>query len=258
MIFVQGSLFLLLNLKIVANQGNIAVDIGNSDIKSGKFLGDQLLEKKHWKNLKDLKDHYSTGNFQWIFSSVGNNDPEINTLFEGYSFIILSQATKVPLHLNYRTPETLGMDRLSAAVGAFAISPEKNILIIDAGTCVTYDVVDAKGVFQGGAIAPGFKMRMKAMGHFTRQLPDISEEWEKIPLEAMGKTTKECLLTGTYGGMIHEMNGFMARYRKDYSDLIVMLTGGDARYFESRLKGHIFADSNLVLTGLNRILTYNT
>lgn len=217
-----------------------------------------VLEEKHWwNNLQDLKTHYPPGLHSYIFSSVGNNLEEITSTFTGADITILTRTTPLPLAIDYATPETLGMDRLAAAAGACYLHPGKNILVIDAGSCITYDLVDCTGTFRGGIIAPGLKMRMRSMAHFTRQLPDISGDWEKLTIGLVGKSTKDCLANGAYEGQLHEIEGFISRFRKEYTDLVVMLTGGDADHFESRLKEPIFADSNLVLTGLNRILNYN-
>lgn len=240
----------------MVNRKNIVVDIGNSRIKSGEFEQDKLIEVKNWANLAQLKSAYtSSKGSNWIFSIVGEHREEIAGQFPGYP--ILTYQTPLPVSLDYKTPETLGMDRVAAAVGARELHPGRNILVIDAGSCITYDIMDAKGVFQGGVIAPGLQMRMKAMHHFTRQLPDISPEWESLPQNLLGKSTRECLLNGAYLAAIYEIESFIAAYKKEFDNLVVMLTGGDTPYFESKLKAPIFANFELVLIGLNRILRHN-
>lgn len=241
----------------MAKEGNIIVDVGNSSIKTAKFVGANLVERNIRYTLQEVLDTYSSGNYDWIFSSVGSSIEEILALFGEFDPLLLKKETPLPISIDYDTPETLGMDRLAAAVGGHFLYPEKNVLIIDAGTCITYDIVTAKGVFLGGVISPGLKMRMSAMNHYTHQLPDISEEWEQVISRTPGKSTKECLLNGSVTAIIHEMNGFLTSFNKEYADLVVVLTGGDGPYFESNLKAPIFADLNLVLTGLNRILNYN-
>lgn len=236
---------------------NVAVDIGNSRIKSALFEG---LEKKSSFSCdrpEDLINHYGASNHQWIFGSVQGNNANVRSIFNGEQALYLSHTTPLPISLNYDTPETLGVDRIAAAVGAAIHHPDQNVLVIDCGTCITYDFIDNTGVYQGGAIAPGLKMRTKAMSQFTRQLPDISEEMSQIMLKNLGKSTRECLLAGSLSAIVHEMNGFIDHFLKEYGDLVVMMTGGDTNYFESKLKAPIFADFDLVLTGLNRILIKN-
>lgn len=240
----------------MANQGNIAVDIGNSFIKSAKFVDDELTDKQVWNDLTELKGHYADAEYRWIFSSVNNKDEEIQQLFATVDYLILTPQTPIPLQVDYATPQTLGMDRLAAAVGAAHLYPEKPVLIIDAGSCIKYDLVNA-GVFLGGTIAPGLKMRMKAMHYYTKRLPDISDEWQKLTINSPGKSTKECLVNGAFVGMLHEISGFIKQYLKEYEDLAVILSGGDAIHFESKIKPPIFANLNLVLIGLNRILNHN-
>ncbi|MEQ8470126.1 MAG: type III pantothenate kinase [Marinoscillum sp.] len=236
---------------------NVVVDIGNSKIKSALFEGDELKSKIQTYRLQDLLDHYGFGSHQWIFSSVNNSNQEITEIFNQESHLILSRETPLPIVLNYDTPETLGVDRVAAAVGGSYNYPEKNVLIIDAGTCITYDVVSKVGAFEGGVIAPGLQMRMKSMNHYTKRLPDISEDWSQIMLKNLGKSTRECLLAGSFAAIVHEMNGFIDQFKKEYPELVVILTGGDANYFESKVKAPIFADFDLVLRGLNRILNHN-
>jgi len=236
---------------------NIAVDIGNSRIKSGEFDGDQLVKVEYWDSLIQLHALKQKHIKQWTFCSVRGNQYEIEQVFHEENYLFLDHKTPVPIQLDYKTPETLGMDRVAALVGAQTLFPEKNLLVIDAGTCNTYDLLNASGVFLGGVIAPGFKMRMKAMSHYTKGLPDISMEWEDIMGGILGQTTRECLKSGSFHSTVMEMEGFIDHFSKEFKDLTILLTGGDATYFESKLKGPIFAGSNLVLRGLNRIMHFN-
>lgn len=216
------------------------------------------MEKKVWSKLEEALDYHGGGTEnRWIFSSVKDRKEQIAAIFQDVDLLVLDRSTPVPLVLDYDTPETLGMDRLAAAVGAYHLYPNETILVIDAGSCITYDIVEA-GAYKGGVIAPGLKMRMRAMNHFTSRLPDISIEWQDIPLRSPGKSTKECMVNGAYIGMVHEIDGYVEQYMKEYPGLAVILTGGDAIHFESKLKAPIFANLNLVLIGLNRILNHNT
>lgn len=236
---------------------NIAVDIGNTRIKSGEFDGNQLVKVEQWDSLIQLHAIKKEETEKWIFCSVRGNQYEIDQVFQDEHYLYLNHKTPIPIRLDYKTPETLGMDRVAALVGAQSLFPEKNLLVIDVGTCNTYDVLSSAGVFKGGVIAPGFRMRMRSMSHYTKGLPDITAEWEDIGGELLGQSTRECLKSGSYYASIMEIEGFIDHFSKELQDLTILLTGGDATYFESKLKGPIFAGSNLVLRGLNRIMHFN-
>lgn len=236
---------------------NVVVDIGNSKIKTAVFNVDALVSRYTASSLEEVKAHYADRQHAWIFSSVAKPEEEIRQVFQGEEVLVLSRNTPLPVEVNYDTPETLGLDRIAAAAGAQYFYPDQDVLVIDLGTCITYDIIDRAGIFQGGVIAPGLKMRMRAMSHFTHRLPDISQEWRDIVLQDIGKSTRQCMVNGTYTALIHEMNGFIEVFTKEYGNLTVMMTGGDAVYFESNLKAPIFANFDLVLIGLNRILKYN-
>lgn len=235
---------------------NIAVDIGNSRIKSGEFIGETLEQVEYWDSLIQLHQSKKVHAPSWSFCSVRGNSHEIEQVFGQEKLFILDHRTPLPIRMEYKTPETLGMDRVAALVGAQSLFPQKNLLVIDVGTCNTYDILSDQGVFIGGVIAPGFKMRMKAMNHFTKGLPDISEEWETIENGALGQTTIECIKSGSFDATIMEIEGFIDHFNKELDDLTILLTGGDAPFFESKIKGTIFARSNLVLRGLNRIMHF--
>ena len=176
--------------------------------------------------------------------------------FQNYDVKVLSHQTPLPITLDYNTPETLGSDRIAAAVGANEFFPEKNNLVIDLGTCMTIDLIDSSGVFRGGIISPGIVMRMRSMAHYTGQLPDISAEWHTFDSSEIGKTTKECIFSGSFWGIVHEINSVLRTLEKDFTSLNMIITGGDAHFFESRLKAHIFAGSKIVQKGLYRIWKY--
>ena len=150
--------------------------------------------------------------------------------------------------------ETLGKDRLAAAVGANYLQPGKDLLVIDAGTAITYELIDASGSYLGGNISPGMTTRFRALNLFTEKLPLVVEQ-EYIPL--VGTDTETAIQAGVVNGIVCEMDGYIEMLRLKYPNLLVFLTGGHSFYFERRLKNSIFADINLVLTGLNRILEYN-
>ena len=165
--------------------------------------------------------------------------------------VILDENTPLPIKNLYETPATLGKDRLAAAVGARAIFPGKNVLSIDAGTCITYDFLTKDGEYLGGSISPGIRMRFRAMHAFTGRLPLVEpEDFTGL----IGKTTAESLLSGVINGVCEEIKGLIARYNEQYEDLTAVITGGDHEYLHNKLKINIFAVPDLVLPGLNEIL----
>jgi len=166
----------------------------------------------------------------------------------------LDTSTLLPITLNYKTLETLGKDRIALAVAAAQLYPHKNVLIIDAGTCITYDFIDKHKEYQGGSISPGIQMRFKALNTFTDKLPLINPTDN---VELLGKSTSESISSGVMNGVYSEIDGIIDKYKINFPDIEVILTGGDIIYFDKKLKNNIFANSNLVLKGLNMILDYN-
>lgn len=166
----------------------------------------------------------------------------------------MSTQLKLPVNVRYRTPETLGKDRLAAVSGAVRLYPGRPLLIIGIGTCITYDYVQSNTVYPGGSISPGLDMRLKAMHQFTASLPRVA-----IDLKApwVGKTTAGALQSGALWGMRMELDGIIAKYRSDNKGLRIVLSGGGAEYYKNKLKKPIFAHPNLVLLGLKEILLLN-
>lgn len=170
-------------------------------------------------------------------------------------FLRFGPQVPVPLRNDYATPETLGCDRLAAAVGATVLFPQSDVLIVDFGTAVTYDLVTADGAFAGGAIAPGMGLRFRVLHEHTARLPLLAPGQEEPAL--VGRSTREAICGGVVNGIVLETEGYVARLCACYPDLKVIFTGGDAEYFEKRFKIAIFANYDLVSCGLNRILEYN-
>jgi type III pantothenate kinase len=166
-------------------------------------------------------------------------------------FVSFTQHTPIPLKVSYKTPETLGLDRLAAAVGAWTFQPDKTLLIIDMGTAITYDLVSNEGVYLGGNIAPGLSMRLKSLHVYTGKLPLIQPDKR---FEPFGTDTTSAIRAGVMQGIVYEVCGYVQTHRQTYHDLFAFLTGGDLIYFDENLKSGIFVDDNLVLTGLNAIL----
>ena len=235
---------------------NIVVDSGNTFAKIGWFSGDNLIRYQTMLNFSDLIQLIKSELPDRImYSSVSRTTAEfLEALGEDIPVLNLSGETSVPIRKNYETPQTLGADRVAAAAGANWIFPADDVLVIDMGTCITYDLIDREGTFQGGLISPGVRMRFNALHTFTNRLPLFDPE--KDP-EFIGKSTRQAIESGVMNGMLAEIEGIIERYRHTMPDLRVVICGGDITFFESSLKPPIFAVPELVLIGLNRILTYN-
>lgn len=234
---------------------NLVVDIGNTSAKVGIFRKEELLEEKVFVDEKALEVFLQSVQADAILLSSVRMQPEL--LLEKITQIpiryLLTHTLPLPIVNAYATPETLGMDRLAAVCGARSLFRDQHSLVIDCGTCITYDFIDASSVYQGGAISPGLSMRLRAMHAFTAKLPLV--EVQDVPLIA--NSTVTCLQSGALNGMRAEIEGTIERYQQHYAELRVILCGGDTHFFENSLKGAIFAVQNLVLRGLNSILLHN-
>ncbi len=237
---------------------NLTIDIGNTRIKYAVFEGDELLfvhqtDKLTGSIMAGLTEKFSINHV--IIADVAEISPDIIEYFEKKSkLLILDEQTPLPFKNLYATPQTLGKDRIAAIAGAYAMYPEQNILVLDAGTAITYEFINAQGEYLGGGISPGVRLRFKALNTYTGRLPLIEPD---MPDFLIGTSTKDAILSGVMNGMLSEMQGFIEKYNAGYPELKVILTGGDAFYFEPYLKNRIFAVPNLVLTGLNKILLHN-
>ena len=245
------------NLKV---KTALSIDIGNTRTKFGLFDQRGIVEVKIFKN-EDLSESMHLLNklsFDGVIISSVNSavEKELEILLTAYNVIRLSHKTPLPIKIDYKTPETLGRDRIAGVIGAMSQFKLKDILVIDAGTCVTYDFLTHKKVYLGGAISPGVQLRLRAMNNFTSKLPLLYWEGECKP-NCIGNTTISSMLSGAINGLIEEIKGFIVSYEKQYPNLKIVITGGDANFFEKELKNGIFADPNLVLKGLNEILLYN-
>lgn len=234
----------------------VIVDSGNSSTKVGVFQNDELVALQVFKSNDDLETFLkATAADALIISSVSIHVERLQSYTTHIPrVVVLNSETPVPVKNEYATPATLGVDRIAAVCGARIEFPDQNCLVIDAGTCVTYEILTASGIYLGGAITPGLAMRLKAMHTFTARLPEV--EVNPQPL-IIGNSTQTCLQTGALIGLAAEMEGMIARYSEIFPDLKVILCGGDTPLFENRLKGTIFAVPELVLSGLNSILNYN-
>jgi type III pantothenate kinase len=225
------------------------------DIKTGIISAGQLHDVKRFDEITEVIHFLIDSRVKRIIvSSVTLHSDELKSLFKPFdNALIFNSATPIPIQNNYQSPQTLGLDRLAAAVGASHRFPNRDILIIDMGTAIKYDLVSSHGVFEGGMIGPGLHMRFKSLHTFTQRLPLIEEV--RIP-PLVGSDTVTCMQSGVVNGMIAEINGIIKQFSRS-SELKVILTGGDAAFFESQINYPTFAAPNLVLEGLYRILKHN-
>ncbi len=236
---------------------NLVIDIGNTLVKLAVFDGDKLIDSliEDQLNKKTLALLFEKHNIKKsIFSSVTEHHA-YETLLKKYNLLALTHSTPLPLAINYKTPETLGIDRIAAVIGAKTLFDASDLLVMDIGTCITYDFLNSKNEYLGGAIAPGFQMRFKALNHFTQKLPLVN--FNKEALKLIGDTTESSIISGVYNGMENEIKGTINSYQSQYETLKIVVTGGDRNLFDLEPKNRIFADEFLVLKGLNEILNYN-
>jgi type III pantothenate kinase len=247
-----------LSLHIILKM-NLVIDIGNTQGKAAVFQKDVLLEKVLFAKddlMKVLnKFHEEHTIKKGILSSVARLDEETHTAIRNnYDFIFLSSETNVPFENLYKTPKTLGVDRIALMSAAAVQFPMIPVLVIDAGTCITYDLLTEENKYFGGAISPGIDMRYKALHKFTANLPLLSKE-EEIP--KVGDTTKAAMHSGVLNGIVLEIEGIIAQQINKNKKLTVILTGGDTNFLSKKLKSTIFAQPNFLLEGLNSILIHN-
>lgn len=235
---------------------NLIIDIGNTRVKAAVFDGSVMLEKHPFREVNELKDFLDGRSFDHcIVSSVSIDTSAIlSWLPVNGNKIQLTSTLGFPIQIAYDTPTTLGVDRIAAACGAFQLFPNQDCLVIDMGTCITYDFLSAEGVYEGGSIAPGVKMRFAAMHHFTARLP-IVEPIMNPPLT--GKSTVTSMQSGVINGVLQEINGYISRYQSQHALLKTVACGGDIAFFENSVKPSIFVAPDLVLIGLNRILLHH-
>lgn len=239
---------------------NLVIDIGNTCTKLVAIDGDTPIEEKRIENNEPEKVDEFCQRFSFdsgIYSSVINISPEFKNILSSQTFEIIefkSGKTNVPIINKYETPESLGSDRLAAVVGANYLHPDKNIMIIDIGTCVTYDFVNDKGEYLGGNISPGPTMRLKALKEFTAKLPLVER---KGCTPDYGTSTETAIRSGVMNGIINEIEGYISKFSVKYPGLFIYLTGGIDINLHNPEKMRIFANKFIVPIGLNRILEYN-
>ncbi|WP_426431402.1 type III pantothenate kinase [Winogradskyella sp. HB-48] len=240
---------------------NLIVDVGNTFVKFAVFQNDELIHKvsfklsKFKKEFKKLKRDFPKLKTA-IISSVGRlSKKEIEIVKEELEVLELNHKIKLPFKNLYKTPKTLGVDRIALVSASVNQFPDNNVLIIDAGTCITYDFVNEKNEYLGGAISPGIRLRYHALHNLTANLPLLDKNQ---PESIIGNSTESSIHSGVVMGVVKEIDGVIDQYKAEHQDLTVILTGGDANFLSNQLKNSIFANSNFLLEGLNYILDFNS
>jgi type III pantothenate kinase len=237
----------------------LVVDIGNTRIKCAVYELDTLkavfvfTEKEAENNFKNILFSYPNVTDLIVSSVAKTLTFDLQTISNDLNIHFVSNLDTFPFENKYATPKTLGVDRMILAAGATLLYPKQNRLIIDAGTCVTYDFVDENDIYWGGAISPGFRLRYESLHQFTAKLPLLTLE---EPEGLVGSSTNQSIHSGVVNGLICEMDGFIERYKQQNENFTIILTGGDAVFLAKRLKNTIFANSNFLLESLNQFFQY--
>jgi type III pantothenate kinase len=255
---IKKNLFVTLYFK--KKKMNLIIDLGNSKIKVAVFESDTLILKdvfgySDWKNnIKNtLEKNINIAHV--VVSNVSNVSNDDLLFINEYSkLFFISSKVKLPFYNLYETPKTLGIDRIALAGGAVLTFPKMNRLVIDAGTCITYDFIDEQDNYHGGAISPGIRLRYEALHNYTAKLPLL--EKDDID-ELIGSSTVKSIHSGVLNGVSGEIDSFINRYSEIHKNFIIILTGGDAVFLAKRLKNTIFANPNFLLESLNQIFQYN-
>ncbi|MFN8287369.1 MAG: type III pantothenate kinase [Chitinophagales bacterium] len=236
---------------------NLAIDIGNTNSKFALFEKKEL--KEVFTDPGKLQEILIGSKVKRAIISKTGSNGEVEQLLQEKKVktLFLAADLKLPVKILYKTPETLGADRIAGAVAAHAAFPNENVLKIDFGTCITYDIVTAENNYPGGAISPGMMMRFRAMNSYTAKLPLI-DPMQYSAYALTGTDTAGSMLSGVIHGIKHEVNGIIKEYEDRLGRLKVVTTGGDAALFATLIKSEIFARPYLVLEGLNEILNFNS
>ena len=239
---------------------NIVIDVGNTLVKFGVFDSGKLIFKEtdsltnYLPAIEGIAASYPKID-DAVLSVVGNFSSEYLSATEKYFKVFhITKDILFPFTTNYKTPGTLGIDRMVLAASACFLHPNKNVLVIDTGTCITYDFINEKGSYEGGAISPGIRLRYQSLNDYTHKLPLLETE---TPEDFIGKSTKDSIHSGVINGVAYEIDGTIEQYTKNFKDLTVILTGGNADFLRDKLKNSIFANSNFLLEGLNFLFEYN-
>ena len=240
---------------------NLAIDIGNTLAKLAVIDDGQVVDFQKTEKIDSAFVERILEENPEIEAAIIVSTGEYETAWEQMlekrmkRFIRFGAETPIPIENGYATPQTLGLDRLAAAVAANALYPNSNVLIVDFGTAITVDFVSAEGRFLGGNISPGAATRFRALHHFTKRLPLCELDEESVRL--LGNSTQTAIESGVVNGIVYEIEGYIRDLQQRYNNLRIIFTGGESDFFAKRLKNTIFATYDLVAYGLNRILEYN-
>ncbi|TXG36594.1 type III pantothenate kinase [Seonamhaeicola maritimus] len=240
---------------------NLIIDVGNSFVKLAVFSRNtikrkEVVDHKHLiESVEKLKRQYPSIK-RAVISSVGSlSNKDVYGVNDILDVFVLDSNTKLPFTNKYKTSKTLGADRIALVCASLRRFSNEHVLIIDAGTCITYDFINSENEYLGGAISPGLRTRYKSLNNLTANLPLLDTE---KPKDIIGNSTKESIHSGVVNGILKEIDGVIEEYKLKYLDLTVILTGGDANFLSKQLKSSIFANSNFLLEGLNFILQFNS
>jgi len=237
---------------------NLVIDIGNTFSKWAVFEGLEIIYKDQAPDLsvEILQVNLDFSKISRCIISSTRKKPEafIANLEQYFTCIWLDQNVKLPFINKYATPKTLGNDRIALAASASSEFANKNVLIIDAGTCITYDILTSENHYLGGAISLGVEMRYKSLNKFTQNLPLLSAT---EPENIIGDSTESCINSGVLNGAVQEVDGVINQYKKRFENLIVVITGGGAIYFANTIKNNFFARPEFIMKGLNYIVKFN-
>ena len=235
----------------------LIIDIGNTAVKTALFEDKQMISSAVLNDctLQNILVFIGKQTISHaIVSSVKAVDTDIEQIIQHFDAHFLNEKTPLPITIDYKTPNTLGRDRIAAVVGASFLFPKQDVLVLDAGTCLTIDFINKEKVYKGGRISPGIRMRYKALNQFTSNLP-LCEFSESSMV--LGNDTNSSIISGVQQGMLAEVREIIIVYKMENKDTIIAVTGGDCFFFEKELKSSIFANPFLVMEGLNEILDYN-
>lgn len=240
---------------------NLIMDIGNTATKLAVFQSDKMIQVQTvattnmLAEVEALLKKFSRVKHGLLSSVKMIDNLEFERLQKLLPIKILDVSFQLPFKNAYDTPHTLGVDRLALMAAAVQQYSKRNVLVIDAGSCVTYDFMDSNQNYLGGAISPGVEMRYKALETFTSNLPLLQKT---PPNQRIGSSTEASIHSGVIHGLLHEMEGTIKEYQNKYPDLTVILTGGDTDFLCKQFKISIFANSNFLLEGLNFLLEFNS
>jgi type III pantothenate kinase len=236
----------------------LCIDVGNTRTKINIFENDEVIFSWISNSLEASTLTRFIKTYQIKVCGICQSglapNSAVNTISSQIKVLHLDHTTKIPISNLYKTPSSLGKDRLAAAIGVTTIFPNENSIIVNAGTCITFDFLDSQKNYHGGNISPGITMRLQAMNKFTSRLPYVPPKYND---DLLGKSTEEALQNGAVKGAIYEFETFISHVQEKYGLSRVIVSGGDAQYFENQRKFSIFAVPNLVLIGLNETLKFN-